>query len=150
MDIDEKTMADIVGLIEAEMRADPSTQSAHRLASVVAGRLGYETPKKTCLSVASKGKWEIEVFSRSVALRAPSGFICMPIHGPDTIDTPEDMPTAEVLANAKLMAGSKEIAELACDMVIAFFHDDDCRSMSDLHSRMCKLSDLLKEAGCAI
>ena len=62
MDIDKQTHADIVEFIEAEMyrvcKADcDDTGAADRLASLIEGRLGHETPKKALFPGITQGEW---------------------------------------------------------------------------------------------
>ncbi len=62
--IDSKTHADVMQLIEDEMyrvcKADcDDTGSADRLASLIEGRLGHETPKKALFPGITHDDWEI-------------------------------------------------------------------------------------------
>jgi hypothetical protein len=59
--IDDKTMEDVVGLIEKDVRAKCISMdyTGESLALVILGRLGYETPKPSCLPDVTQGKWHV-------------------------------------------------------------------------------------------
>lgn len=119
--IDNQTMTDVVGLIEAEMGSTGGiyANSAQRLASVIVGRLGYETPKKSCLPGVTEGKWIAKPSGNELV---DSGFRSLVRLKPGYAIRSGDKLVAYVRkeANARLMAASKGIAEALYNMVMTF------------------------------
>jgi hypothetical protein len=145
--VDAQTHADVVQLIETEMAEVACGNypvSGDRLASLIEGRLGHEKPK-SFLPDITQGDWEREIFSRSVAIKAPSGYICMPIHGPDMANVPSEMPDKECLANARLIAAAPKLAEAAYNIV------KECDNTGIISQELqILLCEALREAGADI
>lgn len=102
MTIDDKTVDDIVGLIEAEMgEADGDcVNSPKRLAGVILGRLGYELPKPSPLPAIMVTDWHITEIDGFYEIH---GFV-----GDEFVIVAKEIHT---LPNAKLIAAAPNLAE---------------------------------------
>ncbi|MHA2065714.1 MAG: hypothetical protein ACXABY_15160 [Candidatus Thorarchaeota archaeon] len=141
--IDQQTHADIVVLIsknQSEVACGNYDVTAEEQAALILGRLGYATPKRSCLPSITQGDWEVERGAISLAIKAPSGYICQPIHGPDSQSAPTGMPDSECEANARLIAAAPKLAE-ACAKLISYCYRDP------EHFRWPLGSDAIEDAG---
>jgi hypothetical protein len=151
--IDQQTHADIVGLIsknQSEVACGNYDVTAEEQAALILGRLGYARPKRSCLPSITQGDWEVERGAISLAIKAPSGYICQPIHGPDSQSAPTGMPGSECEANARLIAAAPKLAEAAYEYLQASLFAQERNEFLLTESYHTKMREALREAGADI
>ena len=116
--VDDQTHADIIELIEARMAevACGNHAGAAELAALIEGRMGYESPPKSCLPNITPGEWYAKESVTGIGVRADITAIASAwVRGThyEMDEERERLPTRqEAIANISLMAAAPDVAKV--------------------------------------